>query len=59
LVPNADRQVGNGPPTVPPNGYRFRNGVALVSLLILETLYGSKAKVSVFIHELSGNGFVS
>jgi len=53
-----DRLV-NGPPTVPPNGCRFRNGVALVSLLILETLYGSKAKVSVFIHELSGNGFVS
>jgi len=38
-----DRLV-NGPPTVPPNGCRFRNGVALVSLLILETLYGSEAK---------------
>ena len=53
-----DRLV-NGPPTVPSNGCRFGNVVALVSLLILETLYGSKAKVSVFIHELSGNGFVS
>ena len=37
-----DRLV-NGPPTVPPNVCRFRNGVALVSLLILETLYGSVA----------------
>jgi len=38
-----DRLV-NGPPTVPSNGCRFGNVVALVSLLILETLYGSEAK---------------